>query len=446
MAKDIIKRELWCDLSDDEVKDRKKQLAENTLQFVAWEDNRKAVLLPIDTEGKHLKQTRRKLYTAIDDKRELRDVECMWVVQGIQRVLIRLDNDGVVDQEPLSAEEIRERQQEKLPLEEAAPPAEAPPAEAPLAEASPGDDAPLTAPEEYTPPDPATALATTGPRRAEVVEGQFENEPPTLADDVQRVLRREGPLTLEQLCEQLRAEGLSLTKEQAVEALRRCRATCPGGVWHLSGQLQVLPAPEERSALPALPPPPRELLLAEIRKETRVAFGMLWDLVPDFSREQLQAELDRLKEQGAVVCDGIFYSPAETKAEPDPEPTPPRGGKGKRPKAAARKPKALPPKASERSSTKPRPAPASAPTAASVAPVLDDTERLVLGVLREGGELDTLEICRRAGLRHNAGGPALGRLLEAKRVSRTLNDGRYFWLLSESTEVTEGEQLQQAAE
>jgi hypothetical protein len=372
----------------------------------------------------------------------------------------------------------------------------------------------FTPPAPSAPPadGPSTALATTGPRRATIIEGEFEPNEPSLADDVQRLLRAHGPLSVERLCVLLGWEERDSGNWAKVqEALRRCGATSNRGIWHLPDQVHVLPeragevpveepaeaapAAPEPPALPALPPAPpvsvrelfgalknqlsrseaelahalgttsdavkaglqpltdakcveivpgveenyyrlpllRDLVLGLVRRTPGVRLAELLEQASAWKASEIEGKVDALTNQGAIVVRGEQHYL--------PENAPPEGPKGGK-KGKAKPAKGKDTKALGKSSPKARPA--SVPTPA--ASFTDDTERLVLDVLREGGELDTLEICRRAGLRHNAGGPALGRLLEAKRVSRTLNDGRYFWLLSESTEVTEGELLQQAAE
>lgn len=105
-----VTREILVDLSPEEVEERRRSLAENSMQLTAWEEERKRTLAPIDAEGKHLNQTRKKLYKAINEEQELRSVECEWFETATQRELRRLDNGRVVEQEPLTPIEIRDRQ------------------------------------------------------------------------------------------------------------------------------------------------------------------------------------------------------------------------------------------------------------------------------------------------------------------------------------------------
>lgn len=132
-----ITRELQCDLTPAEIEAKRQVLAENGLQLVAWEANRKEVLAPIDTEGKHLKTTRKDLAQAIETRRELRPVECIWLEEGTQRKLTRTDTGEVIDQEALSPEEIRQQRQTTLPLEGDAPAPPSPPEAGPITPEAP---------------------------------------------------------------------------------------------------------------------------------------------------------------------------------------------------------------------------------------------------------------------------------------------------------------------
>jgi hypothetical protein len=141
---DKVTREIRVDLTPAEIEARRQSLAENGLQLVSWEANRKAVLMPIDAEGKHLKETRKELAEAIETRKELRSVECAWYEEGTQRYLRRLDNGETIDQEPLRPEEILKARQTSLPLEETPPAPEAPEPPAPTRE-------PLALPEHAGP-------------------------------------------------------------------------------------------------------------------------------------------------------------------------------------------------------------------------------------------------------------------------------------------------------
>ena len=52
-------RDLLVDLTDVELEERKASMSENGVALVAWEAERKAILAPIDAQGKHLKERRK---------------------------------------------------------------------------------------------------------------------------------------------------------------------------------------------------------------------------------------------------------------------------------------------------------------------------------------------------------------------------------------------------
>lgn len=181
-----VTREILVDLSPEEVEERRRSLAENSMQLTAWEGERKRTLAPIDAEGKHLNQTRKKLYKAINEEQELRSVECEWFETATQRELRRLDNGKVVEQEPLDPDEIRDRRQTTIPgLED--PPANPPtsaPEVGPLAalpeHAGPADDGEA---EEWqggpiAPPAPAPAprALPAGPQAGSTVDVEIVDE------------------------------------------------------------------------------------------------------------------------------------------------------------------------------------------------------------------------------------------------------------------------------
>lgn len=189
---DKVIRELRVDLTPAEIEARRQSLAENGLQLVAWEANRKEVLAPIDTEGKHLKTTRKELAQAIETRKELRSVECVWVEEGTQRYLRRVDNGEVVDQEPLSPEEIRKARQTALPLEETPPEAPSSPALALPEHAGPGLQEEAQAHEggPIAPEAPYAAPALPAARHQDAVDGEIVVEAEPSEANVQRAVVR----------------------------------------------------------------------------------------------------------------------------------------------------------------------------------------------------------------------------------------------------------------
>lgn len=177
-------RDIRVQLTEAELEERKASMSENGVALVAWEAERKAVLAPIDAQGKYLKERRKELAEAINSKEELRGVEVEWFEDATQRRLIRLDTGDVLEQEPLDAEAIRAKRQQNLPLEE--PPATPPTSEgsAPLA-ALPehAGDALAGEAEEWqggdiAPPAPAPAprALPAGPQAGSTVDVEIVDE------------------------------------------------------------------------------------------------------------------------------------------------------------------------------------------------------------------------------------------------------------------------------
>lgn len=191
---DKVTREIRVDLTPAEIEARRQSLAENGLQLVSWEANRKAVLAPIDAEGKHLKETRKDLAEAIETRKELRSVECAWYEEGTQRYLRRLDNGETIDQEPLRPEEILKTRQTSLPLEEPPPAPEAPaPTREPLQlpeHAGPGltDEAEVHEGGPLAPEAPTVHRALPAARHADAIEADIVAEAEPTEGNLQRAV------------------------------------------------------------------------------------------------------------------------------------------------------------------------------------------------------------------------------------------------------------------
>jgi len=115
---DIFRKELQCNLTDEELNVYRDELARLTTEEIEIEAAKKEAVSEFGAKLQKCVAARRLLATKISTKKEYRQVDVEWRKHFEQNcaTLIRLDTYEVVDTRPLSAEE---RQQE-LDLQAAA--------------------------------------------------------------------------------------------------------------------------------------------------------------------------------------------------------------------------------------------------------------------------------------------------------------------------------------